>query len=348
MILLWLACTGAPEPAADPVPPVAQAVAVPGVQGTTVRAGALLDTSGPWGISGRQWSDGLRLLQADVNDGGILPEPWQLDVVIRDHSYNPMNAVTAYGRDHADVLWFMAVQGTPNTLPLLPLIERDQVPVVPTEGVAHGPPLVLTPLQDAVAAALGPDAASVAVVAQPDDSGAAARAGAQSVTTPVAEVEVSWSMDAAAVVAELSAAGARTVVVSVSPKQLVELLAAADAGGLDATWICPARGWLSDVRAQLSDDQLARVRVVHVTPTADQSPHDLHTLADLHRIELTDIAARAYWSGWVQLQGVAAALSDGAIDRAELADQLAQPAALPALPTGVQVLVPTRQGWAAP
>jgi hypothetical protein len=227
------------------------------------------------------------------------------------------------------------------------MVERDGIPLVPTVGVPHGPPLVHMTLHDQVAGALGSDATGVAVVHSADDAGTAILEGARSVSAPVAELQVAWSMDAPDVAAQLAAAGAETVVVSLAPKQLLELMMAADAAGLDATWVCPAHHWIHDLRAQLSDEQLARLRVIHVTPTADQSPHDLSTLAGVHGVELTDVAAHAYWSGWIQLQAVSQALSDGAIDRAELAAGLEQPGGLPLLPQGIQVLVPTRQGWGA-
>ena len=95
--------------------------------------GALNDESGPAVAIGRIYAAGPRILAARVNTGGsgLLPEGWTIELVERDHGYNPQRSVQAYNEIRDRVLYLTTSFGTPNTLPLRPLLERDQMVAIP-------------------------------------------------------------------------------------------------------------------------------------------------------------------------------------------------------------------------
>ncbi len=114
-----------------------------------IRIGVLNDESGPAAVIGRPFAIGKRLLAAHVNagDSGILPEGWTIELVERDHGYNPQQSVAAYNEIKDDVLFIGTSFGTPNTLPLRPMLERDGVVAFPASlssemaADVHTPPV---------------------------------------------------------------------------------------------------------------------------------------------------------------------------------------------------------------
>jgi ABC-type branched-subunit amino acid transport system substrate-binding protein len=98
-----------------------------------VRIGALNDESGPAASIGRPFAQGVRLAVQQSNSGelGILPEGWRIELVERDHGYNPQRSVQSYNEIKDRVLFFAVSFGTPNTLPLQPMLERDNVVAFP-------------------------------------------------------------------------------------------------------------------------------------------------------------------------------------------------------------------------
>jgi len=98
-----------------------------------VTLGALNDESGPAATIGKPYAVGKRILVAQVNAGGtdILPEGWKIEMVEKDHSYNPQKSVQAYNQVKDEVALILTSFGTPNTLPLRAHLERDEVIALP-------------------------------------------------------------------------------------------------------------------------------------------------------------------------------------------------------------------------
>jgi ABC-type branched-subunit amino acid transport system substrate-binding protein len=146
---LALGCDEPPAPTAQATaaraeatqPAAAAAHAAPGLKTDkgvdpatkTVRLGVLNDESGPAAAIGKPYAVGKRILAAQVNAGGsgILPDGWKVELVERDHGYNPQKAVQVYGEIKDDVLLIAHSFGTPNTLPLRPMLTRDAMIALP-------------------------------------------------------------------------------------------------------------------------------------------------------------------------------------------------------------------------
>ncbi|MGD8858503.1 MAG: ABC transporter substrate-binding protein [Myxococcales bacterium] len=103
------------------------------VASKTIKLGVLNDESGPAATIGKPYAVGKRVLAAQVNAGGsgLLPEGWKIELVEKDHGYNPQKSVQAYNQIKDDVLLIAHSFGTPNTLPLRPMLERDEMIALP-------------------------------------------------------------------------------------------------------------------------------------------------------------------------------------------------------------------------
>jgi ABC-type branched-subunit amino acid transport system substrate-binding protein len=99
----------------------------------TIKLGVLNDESGSAAAIGKPYAVGKRVLAAQINAGGsgLLPEGWKVELVERDHGYNPHKAVQVYNQIKDDVLLIAHSFGTPNTLPLRPMLERDGMIALP-------------------------------------------------------------------------------------------------------------------------------------------------------------------------------------------------------------------------
>ncbi|HUH03293.1 MAG TPA: ABC transporter substrate-binding protein, partial [Kofleriaceae bacterium] len=172
------------------------AKAAPGVDlaGKKVKIGTLNDESGPAAVVGKPFANGKRLLAAVVNGGGdaFLPDGWKIELVERDHGYNPMNAKKEFDGIKDQVLFIGTSFGTPNTLPLLKPLERDGLIAFPASLSSemaknmHTPPLgpsyeveAMRAMDWAVAHAGGAGKVKAGLVYQDDDYGKDGRAGWQ-------------------------------------------------------------------------------------------------------------------------------------------------------------------------
>lgn len=98
-----------------------------------VRIGALNGESGPAAVIGKPYAVGKRMLSAQINAGnsGLLPEGWTIELVERDHGYNPQRSVQLFNEIRDDVLFITTSFGTPPTLPLRPMLEREKIVAFP-------------------------------------------------------------------------------------------------------------------------------------------------------------------------------------------------------------------------
>ncbi len=253
--------SGAEQPAA----PALKADRGVDVAAKTIRIGALNDESGPGAAIGKPFAIGKRILARQVNAGagGILPDGWKVALIEKDHGYNPQKAVEAYREIQDQVLFVGTSFGTPNTLPLRPFLERDDVMAFPASlsselaSHAHTPPLgpsykveAMRAMDWVVQQAGGAAGVKAGVVYQQDDYGqdgldgwkAAARhhgvaiVGEQTVTP--------GQKDMAAVVTALKDAGATHVLLVTLPSATGPILGTAAQLQFAPIWIGNTAAWI--------------------------------------------------------------------------------------------------------
>lgn len=175
------ACGGGGEPQS------ARATAAPGVDmaNKVISIGELNDESGPVAAIGRPWALGKRILEQQVNagDSGLLPPGWTIELVSRDHGYNPQRSVQLFNEIRDQILFLGTSFGTPNTLPLRPLLQRHEIVAFPASlsskmaEFEYTPPLGPSYRLEALRAmdfavdALGEDAIVAGIIYQQDDYG---------------------------------------------------------------------------------------------------------------------------------------------------------------------------------
>ncbi|MFW5876778.1 MAG: ABC transporter substrate-binding protein [Myxococcota bacterium] len=114
-----------------------------------VTIGALNDESGPAATIGKPYAVGKRMLVDAVNAGDVdaLPDGWTIELVEKDHGYNPQKSVQHYDAIKNDVLFIATSFGTPNTLPLVDMLKKDEMVAFPASLSSemaknrHTPPL---------------------------------------------------------------------------------------------------------------------------------------------------------------------------------------------------------------
>ena len=99
----------------------------------TIKIGTLNDESGRAAVIGKPYALGKRILAKAVNAGEvkILPEGWKIELIEKDHGYNPQKAVQALKEMQDDVLVIATSFGTPTTLPLVPHLESAELIAFP-------------------------------------------------------------------------------------------------------------------------------------------------------------------------------------------------------------------------
>lgn len=230
-----------------------------------VYIGALNDESGPGAAIGKPFAAGKRLLARQVNagDSGLLPPGWRVELVERDHAYNPQNAVQAYSDLHEQVLFLGTSFGTPNTLPLRDKLTADNVVAFPasqsSEMARHQytPPIgasykleAMRALDWAVEHAGGADKVKAAIVAQGDDYGKDGLEGwteaakHHGVTVVSQQSVAPGQKDFAAVVTALQQSGANYVLLTVLPGASGPILGTAAQLKYQPTWIGQTPAWV--------------------------------------------------------------------------------------------------------
>ncbi len=265
---LFLACGEADkEPADAPTPQAPALKADKGVDAGAkkIKIGTLNDESGPAAAIGKPFAYGKRLLAAQVNAGGshLLPEGWTVELVERDHGYNPQNAVQAYNEIAGDVLFIGTSFGTPNTLPLRPMLERDGLVAYPASlssqmaENAHTPPIgpsyeveARRAMDWVVSSAGDASAVKAAIVYQQDDYGTdglngwKAAAAEHGVTVVSEQTIAPGQKDMAAVITGLKDAGATHVLLTTLPSGTGPIVGTAAQLGYMPTWIGNTPAWI--------------------------------------------------------------------------------------------------------
>jgi ABC-type branched-subunit amino acid transport system substrate-binding protein len=259
------ACSGGDAPAPDVEDPSLKSDKGVDVAGKVIKIGALNDESGPAAAIGKPYANGKRLAAARVNAGGsgLLPDGWKVELIERDHGYNPQNSVQAYNEIKDEVLFIGTSFGTPNTLPLREMLVRDDTIAFPaslSSAMAehqHTPPLGPSYTVEAeravdfiVAQAGGTDGIKAAIVYQKDDYGAdglagfkaaAARHGVEGVNE---QTVAPGQKDMAAVITGLKDAGATHVLLTVLPSATGPILGTAAQMKYMPTWVGNTPAWI--------------------------------------------------------------------------------------------------------
>ena len=250
---------------AEPAKPALKAGRGVDVEKKVIRIGALNDESGRAAAIGRPYALGKRVLAARINAGGsgLLPEGWKVELVERDHGYNPQKAVQGYNDISKEVLFLATSFGTPNTLPLRPWLKRDKMVAFPaslsSKMAEHdytpplGPPYSIEAMRAVdwvVEQAGGADKVKAGVVFQQDDYGkdglegwktAAAKAGVKVVSE---QAVAPGQKDVTAVVTALKDAGATHVLLVTLPSGTGPILGTAAQLQYKPIWIGNTPAWI--------------------------------------------------------------------------------------------------------
>lgn len=244
-----------------------QAVRAPGVDvdEKIIHIGTLDDQTGPAAAIGGPFAAGKQILAARINAGGtgLLPDGWTVQLHQRDHGYNPQKAVQAYNEIKGHVLFIGTSFGTPATLPLRPMLERDKIVAFPaslsSKMAEHeytspiGPSYKMEAMRAmdwVVQQAGGPDAIKAAIVYQQDDYGADGYDGwmiaakhhhvevvSQTAITP-------GQKDFAAVITGLKDDGATHVLLTTLPSATGPILGTAAQLEYAPTWVGNTPSWV--------------------------------------------------------------------------------------------------------
>ena len=261
----WMGCGGGGGQEAPST--TASIVADVGVDldGRVIRIGALNDVSGPAAAIGVPYAVGKRVLVEQVNAGGsgLLPEGWTLELVEEDHGYNPQASVQAYNKIQADVLFIATSMGTPNTLPLRPMLERDGVVAFPASLSSRMAEFEFTPptgpsytleaargMDWVVDDAGGAENVRAGIVYQQDDYGQDGRRGWRKAAefygvSIVSEQAIAPTQkDFTVVVKALEDAGATHILLTTLPSATGPILGTAAQFGFFPQWIGNTPAWV--------------------------------------------------------------------------------------------------------
>jgi len=109
-----------------------------GVTATTIKLGSLVDLTAVFAPLSKSVVQGTQLFWKQQNAaGGVCGRT--VEVVVKDHGYDPQKAVSVYREISGDVLAMQTVLGSPVVSALRPSIDQDNMPV----GVAGWPASVL-------------------------------------------------------------------------------------------------------------------------------------------------------------------------------------------------------------
>jgi ABC-type branched-subunit amino acid transport system substrate-binding protein len=256
----------APEATKAEAPAKAQA-AVRGVDAVNkvIRIGALNDESGPAAVIGKPFAAGKRILAAQVNAGGtnILPAGWKIELVEKDHGYNPGKSEAAYKEIKDQVLFIGTSFGTPNTLPLRPYLQQDNMVAFPASlssamaGFEHTPPAgaaytleAMRAMDWIVESAGGADKVKVGIIYDQTDYGkdgyAGLKAAAEHYKTAIAAEQTiaPGQKDFTAVIGALKKAGATHVLLTVLASSTGPILGTSAKMGYMPTWVGQTPSWI--------------------------------------------------------------------------------------------------------
>ena len=230
----------------------------------TIKFGTLNDESGRAVLIGKPYAAGKRILAEQINAGGsgLLPDGWKIELVEKDHGYNPQKSVQAYEEIKGDVLAIITSFGTPPTLPLVPKLEQDNMIAMPaslSSKMAENeftPPVgpayffeAMRALDWAVEDAGGADKVKAGIIYQNDDYGQDGIYGFEQAAEKLGVEVVSKQAikpgqpDVTAAVKALQDGGANYVILSVLPSSTGPILGTAAQLKFGPKWIGNTPAW---------------------------------------------------------------------------------------------------------
>lgn len=252
---------------AEPVAPAAPALKTDkgvDVEAKTIKIGALNDESGPAAAIGVPYALGKRILAEEVNAGGsgLLPEGWKVQLVEKDHGYDPAKSQEAFESIKNDVLYFATSFGTPPTLPLRPFLEKDLIVAYPASLSSQmaefaftppaGPSYVIEAMRaaDWVAEKADKSKVKAGILYDQTDYGADGLAGwkkgtaAHGMTIAVERAVKPGQKDFTAEISELKKAGVTHVFLAILPSSTGPVLGTAAKLTFGPTWIGATPSWI--------------------------------------------------------------------------------------------------------
>lgn len=235
------------------------------IEQNIIPIGGLNDASGPGAAIGVYFPAGKNILAKQVNAGKIkvLPEGWTVEYIDKDHSYNPAKSVSMFKEIKDSVLFIGTSFGTPNTLPLVNMLEADKIVAFPASlssqmgaskyTVPLGPSYKVEAMRAVdfmVENAGSASKVKAGIVYQQDDYGKDGLAGLKAAAEKagvaiVAEQTIApGQKDFGAVVKGLQDAGATHVLISVLPSASGPLLGTAAKLGYAPVWIGSTPAWV--------------------------------------------------------------------------------------------------------
>ena len=231
----------------------------------TIYIGALNDESGPAAAIGKPYAVGKRVLAAEVNAGGsgILPDGWKIELIEKDHGYDPGKSQTAFEAIKDKVLYIGTSFGTPTTLPLRPFLEQAGIVAFPASLSSQmaefeytpplGPPYIIEAMRAmdwAVEQAGGADKVKAGIIYDQTDYGkdgdegwrkAADHHGVEIVAKRAIKP---GQKDFTADITELKSAGATHVLLTILPWSTGIVLGTAAQMQYTAIWIGNTPSWI--------------------------------------------------------------------------------------------------------
>lgn len=230
----------------------------------TIRIGALNDESGPAAAIGVPYALGKRILAEEVNAGGsgILPEGWKVQLIEKDHGYDPAKSQEAFESVKNDVLYFATSFGTPPTMPLRPFLEKESIVAYPASLSSQMAEFAFTPpagpsyvieaarAADWVAGKGDKSKIKAGILYDQTDYGADGLAGwkkgtaANGLTIAVERAVKPGQKDFTAEISELKNAGITHVFLAILPSSTGPVLGTAAKLSFAPTWIGATPAWI--------------------------------------------------------------------------------------------------------
>ena len=220
--------------------------------------------SGPAAMIGKPFGVGKQVLVKYANDpkSKLLPPGWTIEMIEKDHGYNPAKSQQTFQAIKDQVL-FINSFGTPPTLPLRPFLKKDSIVAFPASLSSEMATFEYTPpigagydiearrgMDFAVEQAGGADKVKAAILYQSDDYGKDGlkgwkQAAADRGVTIVGERAIKRGQkDFTAEITDLKKAGANYVLLTVLPSATGPILGTAIKMQYMPTWIGNTPAWV--------------------------------------------------------------------------------------------------------
>lgn len=339
---LALVACGGNDSTADSV----RATAAPGVDlaNKVLTVGMLNDESGPVAAIGRPFAVGKRMLVEQVNAGqmALLPKGWTVKLVERDHGYNPQRSVQLFNEIRDQILFLGTSFGTPNTLPLRPLLARNEIVAFPASLSSKmaefeytpplGPSYVLEAMRsmDFAVDKIGKATLKAGIIYQQDDYGQDGhegwKAAAKHHGVPIVaeETYAPGQADYTAAVAAMKKAGANAVFLAAVPSATGPILGTAAQLDYWPLWIGNSPAWIDRFMdpAVLPPEVLGRFHYASGLPFWGE---DIPLMTDFlaayeaygkDKAKPDNYILASYASGMIQLEVAKRMIESGQISRA--------------------------------